>query len=595
MGRLKKSQLAKEGLYQYKALCQSVNIKSLEDVVRDYLKMAKEFTEKAKQMSQQQTVLDIDDLDSINSPESVLMSAVSSEDTQDRTNRTYLMPWLRFLWESYRHCMEVFKNHNKLEKLYHDIAREAFQFCQQYDRKTEFRRLCDNLRYHLGQVQKYQGVAVTIDLTNEDTLDYHTKTRLLQLETAIAMDLWLGAFKAIDDFHSLMGYYKKPPKPQTIVDYYQKFALVCFQSSNMQYHAAALLRVYTITRDYKKTFTQDELANLSNVVLLAILTIPIQPQEGWLTKYLDMMSLHAENQRRLCAVLGIPAPPTRQQLLADMEKYGVLQNASKCLVDLHKALEGSFEPLKVHDRVLKCLEGAKELGNSEELTKYIPLVEPVMAVTVLKQVSEIYKLIKMERLRQILHSIEPSKLQNVCLRAARNGDVQLSIDERGQCIVFGGEKKVTASGESVSGGSGGTTNSGVVQPLESEVMRDMMNQVTTVLEKSTNIVYPEHYQQLRQKLRDTVSTLYLTHKQREHERMLERPERIEKRLEDIERECRQKEEEQVREQQKRDEELKMEEEQRLQREALMREEERKKEEVKKLEKMRLKEHLEGLK
>ena len=76
----------------------------------------------------------------------VLMSAVSSEDTQDRTNRTVLMPWLRFLWESYRHCMDVFKNHNKLERLYHDIAREAFQFCQVYDRKTEFRRLCDNVR-----------------------------------------------------------------------------------------------------------------------------------------------------------------------------------------------------------------------------------------------------------------------------------------------------------------------------------------------------------------------------------------------------------------------------------------------------------------
>ena len=47
------------------------------------------------------------------------------------------------------------------------------------------------LRYHLAQVQKYQGVAVTIDLTSEETLDYHTKTRLLQLDTAIAMDLWL--------------------------------------------------------------------------------------------------------------------------------------------------------------------------------------------------------------------------------------------------------------------------------------------------------------------------------------------------------------------------------------------------------------------
>ena len=39
---LRKSHLAKEGLYQYKNICQQVNIKSLEDVVRAYLKLAEE-------------------------------------------------------------------------------------------------------------------------------------------------------------------------------------------------------------------------------------------------------------------------------------------------------------------------------------------------------------------------------------------------------------------------------------------------------------------------------------------------------------------------------------------------------------------------
>ena len=79
--RLKKSQLAKEGLYQYKALCQTVNIKSLEDVVREYLKMAKEFTEDAKARSHQ-SVLDIEDLDSINSPESLVDSKFKNNNEQ---------------------------------------------------------------------------------------------------------------------------------------------------------------------------------------------------------------------------------------------------------------------------------------------------------------------------------------------------------------------------------------------------------------------------------------------------------------------------------------------------------------------------------
>ena len=97
---LRKSHLAKEGLYQYKNICQQVclceetlrtyqvvivttacwsqsvmfdfwfqvNIKSLEDVVRAYLKLAEEKTETAKEESQQM-VLDIEDLDNIQTPE----------------------------------------------------------------------------------------------------------------------------------------------------------------------------------------------------------------------------------------------------------------------------------------------------------------------------------------------------------------------------------------------------------------------------------------------------------------------------------------------------------------------------------------------
>lgn len=48
--------------------CFQVNIKSLEDVVRAYLKLAEEKTETAKEESQQM-VLDIEDLDNIQTPE----------------------------------------------------------------------------------------------------------------------------------------------------------------------------------------------------------------------------------------------------------------------------------------------------------------------------------------------------------------------------------------------------------------------------------------------------------------------------------------------------------------------------------------------
>lgn len=61
----------------------------------------------------------------LNSPLSVLLSAVSGEDTQDRTDRLLLTPWVKFLWESYRQCLDLLRNNSKVERLYHDIAQQG--------------------------------------------------------------------------------------------------------------------------------------------------------------------------------------------------------------------------------------------------------------------------------------------------------------------------------------------------------------------------------------------------------------------------------------------------------------------------------------
>ena len=56
---------------------------------------------------------------------SLLLSAVSGEDTQDRTDRAILTPWVKFLWESYRQCLELLRNNSSVERLYQDIAQNG--------------------------------------------------------------------------------------------------------------------------------------------------------------------------------------------------------------------------------------------------------------------------------------------------------------------------------------------------------------------------------------------------------------------------------------------------------------------------------------
>ena len=50
----------------------------------------------------------------------------------------------------------TFRTNPRVERLYHSIAAQAFKFCQKYQRKAEFRKLCEKLRNHLDLIAKQQ-------------------------------------------------------------------------------------------------------------------------------------------------------------------------------------------------------------------------------------------------------------------------------------------------------------------------------------------------------------------------------------------------------------------------------------------------------
>ena len=56
---------------------------------------------------------------------SLLLSTVSGEDTQDRTDRILLTPWVKFLWESFRNILELLKNNSLMERIYTDVAKRG--------------------------------------------------------------------------------------------------------------------------------------------------------------------------------------------------------------------------------------------------------------------------------------------------------------------------------------------------------------------------------------------------------------------------------------------------------------------------------------
>ncbi|XP_053535404.1 eukaryotic translation initiation factor 3 subunit A isoform X2 [Ictalurus punctatus] len=584
---LRKSHLAKEGLYQYKNICQQVNIKSLEDVVRAYLKLAEEKTETAKEESQQM-VLDIEDLDNIQTPESVLLSAVSGEDTQDRTDRLLLTPWVKFLWESYRQCLDLLRNNSKVERLYHDIAQQAFKFCLQYTRKAEFRKLCDNLRMHLGQIQRHHNQSTAINLNNPESQSMHLETRLVQLDSAISMELWQEAFKAVEDIHGLFALSKKPPKPQLMANYYNKVSTVFWKSGNALFHASTLHRLYHLSREMRKNLTQEEMQRMSTRVLLATLSIPITPERTDIARLLDMDGIIVEKHRRLATLLGLQSPPTRQSLINDMVRFNLLQYIVSDVKELYNFLEVEFHPLKLCGRVTKVLNWVKDQAEKEpDLQHYVPHLQSNTILRLLQQVAQIYQSIEFSRLASLVPFVDAFQLERSIVDAARHCDLQVRIDHTSRTLSFGSDLNYSTKEDAPVGP--------FLQNMPSEQIRNQLTAMSSAMAKAIQIIKPASILQEREEQSQQAITAYLKNARKEHQRILARRQTIEERKERLESLNIQREKEELEQREAELQKVRKAEEERLRQEAKEREKERIMQEHEQIKKKTVRERLEQIK
>ena len=147
---MKKGKAAKDGLVQYRIICQQINVASMEHVLRYFMQLAEEETQRSIDAAAAQidtslaSLLDFEDLEAEETPESLMLSTIGgSSDSKKRIERQLITPTLKFLWETFRTVLEILRNNTKLEDLYRDTALRAFAFCSKYKRSAEFRRLCD--------------------------------------------------------------------------------------------------------------------------------------------------------------------------------------------------------------------------------------------------------------------------------------------------------------------------------------------------------------------------------------------------------------------------------------------------------------------
>ena len=97
-------------------------------MIKRFIDLARGRFQEAQKQAKQINLALIDDLEAAETPEDIILSTVSSEDSKDRTDRQVVTPWLRFLWEAFRTSLDCLKNNSKLEGLYQVIASIFYHF-----------------------------------------------------------------------------------------------------------------------------------------------------------------------------------------------------------------------------------------------------------------------------------------------------------------------------------------------------------------------------------------------------------------------------------------------------------------------------------
>ncbi|VAI69581.1 unnamed protein product [Triticum turgidum subsp. durum] len=526
---LRQGRFAKDGLIQYRIVCQQVNVSSLEEVIKHFMQLSNEKAEEARNRAQAlEDALDVVDLEADKRPEDLMLSYVRGEKGKERSDREFVTPWFKFLWETYRTVLEILRNNSKLEALYAMTAHKAFQFCKQYKRATEFRRLCEIIRNHLANLNKYRDQRDRPDLTAPETCQLYLDTRVEQLKIATELSLWQEAFRSVEDIHGLMSMVKRTPKPSVLVVYYAKLTEIFWISESHLYHAYAWLKLFNLQKSFNKKLTQKDLQLLASSVLLAALSV--KPYDH---KY-GASHLELENEKdrslRMANLFNFNFDSKRENremvsrasLLSELAAKGVISCASQEVKDLYNLMEHEFLPLDLASKVQPLLSKISTIGGKLsaassvpeiQLSQYQSSLEKLTTLRVLQQASHIFKSMKIDMLSRMIPFFDINAVEKMSVDAVKHNFVAMKVNHLSGAVHFG------------------------KMDIESDALGSHLCVFTDSLNKARSLIHPPVHKP--SKLGENFSLAGVVEK--EHKRLLARKSIIEKRKEDLERQILEKE------------------------------------------------------
>jgi len=493
--------------------------------------------------------VNVEDLEAIETPESILLSTVSGEQSRDRTDRAIVTPWLKFLWETYRTVLEILKNNARLEIMYQTTALQAFQFCLKYARKTEFRRLCELLRNHVQNAAKYSSQMHAINLSDPDTLQRHLDTRFQQLNVAVELELWQEAFRSVEDIHTLLSLSKRPAKNIMMANYYEKLTRIFLVSENYLFHAAAWSRYYNLLRQSASVVasgqsskkdnpavSEADMGRAASFVLLSALSIPVISTSRSRGALVDVDEVRKNKNNRLTNLLGMSHAPTRAVLFKDAMSKGLLKRAKPEIRELYQILEVDFHPLSICKKISPILE---QIGADPEMEKYVLPLQQVILTRLFQQLSQVYESVELKFVQDLARFPDPYQvtsgtIEKFIMNGCKKGDLAIRVDHATGVLSF--DSDVFSSAKALHPGSGSgsaESETSSVQRLQStpaEIVRSQLTRLAKSLYITCQYVDPS-YNEARRQAKAAAFARAQAGAEQEHQETLARRAIIEKKKE----------------------------------------------------------------
>lgn len=434
---LNKPKTVRDALYQYKKLVQATSFTSLERVITQFIKLSAQKVSQAQAKADKITIDADEDLEATESPENILLSTVSSEQTKDRTDREVVTPWLKLLWEAYRISLDALRNNSKIEVLYQSVVNQAFEFCVSYSRKTEFRRLCEMLRLHLSNASQIKNSTNQnpIDLSDPETLQRFLDTRIRQLNVAVQLELWQEAFRSVEDVHTLLNHTKRP-KPSMMANYYENLARIFLVSDNYLFHATAWSRYWSLLVTSRSAPEQD-LSRVASLFLISTLAIPTFPQSQ-LRGGIQEDGDQRHRNSRLTNLLNLTKSPTRDALLKQALSKNVLSHVLPEIRSLYNILEVDFHPLGIKERVVPVVT---KIAENDHFKPYFRPLYDVILTRLFQQLSQVYETVRFGFVIDLAtfpapFDSTPVAIEKFIVRGCHKGEFNITIDHESRSITF---------------------------------------------------------------------------------------------------------------------------------------------------------------